>query len=475
MEISEQLARQLLESIENGFINETTISKFRYWHLDAVMNMTKYMEHGRETFWEIKSYLEQMNIERLRKQEKIIVGFITSSSQDWIGDELYWLLEKSEKFEPYIFVMATYLNGRGNPLKRDYCETVSFFQKRGLRVKQTFDVETEHLYTWDEIGMKPQLCIWLTPWADGFKEHFHLLYYSLDTIHAYIPYGFMIAGSEDGRFIEAQYNQLIHNIAWKIFEENKIAVELAGRYSFVGNRNTVYLGYPKMDSFYGERENCTIWDQLKEKVGNPNAKCVIYAPHHTLDKDKEPVCFSTFAQNGKKMLEFARKYHKDTVWVFKPHPLLRTKLIRNGILKDESEWKSYIKQWEDLGNAAYVNDGMYQDMMCKSDAMILDSISFLAEYMYTSHPMLFLQRKEQRFNEFGKLVVEQLYQAEGNDFAAIDEFLQKVVLKGKDEQLEKRKKFFLENLDYKNMNYKNANAAQSIYCEIENTFGRMTE
>lgn len=71
--------------------------------------------------------------------------------------------------------------------------------------------------------------------------------------------------------------------------------------------------------------------------------------------------------------------------------------------------------------------------------------------------------------------MEQLYQAEGNDFAAIDEFLQKVVLKGKDEQLEKRKTFFLENLDYKNMNYKNANAAQSIYCEIENTFGRMTE
>lgn len=66
--------------------------------------------------------------------------------------------------------------------------------------------------------------------------------------------------------------------------------------------------------------------------------------------------------------------------------------------------------------------------------------------MYTSHPMLFLQRKEQRFNEFGKLVVEQLYQAEGNDFAAIDEFLQKVVLKGKDEQLEKRKNFFLKTL-----------------------------
>lgn len=41
MEISEQLARQLLESIENGFINETTIAKFRYWHLDAVMNMTE--------------------------------------------------------------------------------------------------------------------------------------------------------------------------------------------------------------------------------------------------------------------------------------------------------------------------------------------------------------------------------------------------------------------------------------------------
>ena len=108
----------------------------------------------------------------------------------------------------------------------------------------------------------------------------------------------------------------------------KLAVELADRYSFCGKQKIPFiLDIPKMDGFYGERENCTIWDQLKEKVGNPNAKCVIYAPHHTLDKDKEPVCFSTFAQNGKKMLEFARKYHKDTVWVFKPHPLLRTKLI----------------------------------------------------------------------------------------------------------------------------------------------------
>ena len=70
MEISEQLARQLLESIENGFINETTIAKFRYWHLDAVMNMTKYMEHGRETFWEIKSYLEQMNMKGFKNRKK---------------------------------------------------------------------------------------------------------------------------------------------------------------------------------------------------------------------------------------------------------------------------------------------------------------------------------------------------------------------------------------------------------------------
>lgn len=169
MEISEQLARQLLESIENGFINETTISKFRYWHLDAVMNMTKHMEHGRETFWEIKSYLEQMNIERLQKQEKIIVGFITSSSQDWIGDELYWLLEKSEKFEPYIFVMATYLNGRGKPLKRDYCETINFFQNDFYDVSQSFEMrraEYKVLVPYQE-----------TPWVIHDSSFAKLTYY----------------------------------------------------------------------------------------------------------------------------------------------------------------------------------------------------------------------------------------------------------------------------------------------------------
>ena len=70
--------------------------------------------------------------------------------------------------------------------------------------------------------------------------------------------------------------------------------------------------------------------------------------------------------------------------------------------------------------------------------------------------------------------IGQIFRPIGNvqDEKEIDEFIQKVVLNENDEQFEKRKKFFLENLDYKNMNYKNANAAQSIYCEIENTFGK---
>ncbi len=464
MEWKEQMVNQLLDAVDLGYMNEETIGKFSYCHLAVLMEMTMQMENGKEFYLKIKSYLENINLHRLRKQDKITVGFIANYSSTWIGDGLYQLLEKSERFEPYVFLISNH-NGQSEELiKEEYRQNLKFFRERNLWVVQTLDLNTGKQYTWEEMGIKPEVCIWLTPWIDLFREHFYLLNYSLDTLHTYIPYGFMIAENENENFVYHQYNQYIHNMAWMNFEESQVAVDMAKKYAFVGDSNAVYTGYPKMDAFYEKLdEEEYIWNKLLQEVGNPKAKKIIWAPHHTLD-EQEPVHFSTFAANYMLMLELAEKYQNETVWVVKPHPQLKYKAIKAGIFSDVNEWNTYEQRWRNLKNAEIMDEGMYDRLFKDSDAMILDSVSFLAEYLYVHKPLLLLRRTGQFFNDFGKELVKIHYSADGADGCAIEEFVINVVLKENDEKREERERFFENNLDYKKMGGRNA--AENIYAQL---------
>lgn len=466
----EEMVNLLLDVIDKGLMNEETISQFTYNYLAALLETTYQLENGKEFYRKIKSYLENINIRRLRAQikakEKIIVGFIANYASSWIGDELYHLLNCSEEFEPYVFLIANHAPGQSDEeIKKEYAEHLEYFGARDMRVVQTLDLDSGVQYTWEQIGIKPQLCIWLTPWTALFREHFHLLLYSMDTVHTYIPYGIMIADNENGNFVYDQYDQLLHNMAWKNFEESKIAVDMARKYSFVGGRNAVYTGCPKMDGFY-EKDvgEVNLWEALIKKSGNSGAKRIIYAPHHTLGDD-EPLHFSTFASNYMFMVELAEKYQNETVWVFKPHPHLKYKAVKEGIFANMEEWYAYEQRWKNLENAEVMKEGMYHGLFMESDAMILDSISFLAEYLYVHKPLLMLRRDGQFYNDFGKQLMEIHYSAEGTDTKSIEQFLTDVVLAENDKRKKDREQFFIENLDYVRMTGKNA--AANIFTQLK--------
>lgn len=467
-----QMVNLLLDTIEQGLMNAETIGCFTYDYLAALLNVSCRLEGGRELYREIKNYLERVNIQKLRTQlnhgERITVGFIANYASTWIGDELYHLLEQSNEFQPYIFLMPNHASGQSSQeVIEEYTNHLDYFRKRNLQVVQTLDLDSGFSFTWEQIGISPQLCIWLTPWSALFgAEQFDLQSYPLDTIHTYIPYCFMIPDNKEGDFVYDQYNQLLHNIAWKIFEENRIAVEMAGKYSFIGGEsNAIYTGYPKMDAFYKiEIDEEDPWDALIKKAENPKAKKIIYAPHHTLG-EHEPIHFSTFASNYMLMLELAEKYQDETVWIFKPHPQLKYKAVQEGIFADSGEWTEYEQKWRKLKNADVMKEGMYHKLLQGSDAMILDSVSFLAEYMYVQKPLLRLRRDGQYFNDFGKQLVKVHYSADGTDEAAIEKFITDVVISGKDKRKEERRLFFEENLNYRKKMGKSA--AENIFEQLK--------
>jgi hypothetical protein len=74
--------------------------------------------------------------------------------------------------------------------------------------------------------------------------------------------------------------------------------------------------------------------------------------------------------------------------------------------------------------------------------MLLDSVSFISEYLYTGQPSIFLVRDEtikNKFNEYGKLSFDFVYKA--HDLDDILRFINDTVLNGNDPLLVNRMNF----------------------------------
>ena len=142
------------------------------------------------------------------------------------------------------------------------------------------------------------------------------------------------------------------------------------------------------------------------------------------------------------MFELAEKY-KDSIQIaFKPHPMLKPKLDQRWGREKADE---YYNRWAELENGQ-LEQGEFKDLFLGSDAMILDSISFIAEYTITNKPAFFTIGKTSRvnLNTFGKKIFKELYKPNGDLKKGIEDFVVNVVINGNDYQREKRTQFINE-------------------------------
>jgi CDP-glycerol glycerophosphotransferase (TagB/SpsB family) len=143
------------------------------------------------------------------------------------------------------------------------------------------------------------------------------------------------------------------------------------------------------------------------------------------------------------MLQLAEKYQEEVQFAFKPHPVLKFKLINLWGLEKTEE---YYKRWENLSNGQ-IEQGDYIDLFKTSDAMIHDCGSFTAEYLYTQKPVLFQIRDEKvkdEFNSFGQLCFEKHYHA--YTIEETETFIREIVINGNDPKAEEREQFYKQYL-----------------------------
>lgn len=446
-----QSARQMLYN-HNGIYeeivkhyNENQIDAgFLETHTYESLAIIKEEKGEIELFEKIAGKVFESAIQLIRKKETVKIAFFLKDSAEWSCEEIYHRFQQNERFKLSI-VVAPFQVGTPKTIADTYAQTAKYFKDKGYDVTELYDVFQNRYKSWKEIGV-PDIIFHLNPHYSAFLETANIRNMPLSALHVYIPYGIMTYGN-----VEHQFNQLSHHLYWKIFCESMLHQQMAAKYSDIGDTNVVYSGYAKMDAFWETKpeQNSCLW-KIAEEQNENEVKKIIYAPHYSM-KDAF-AGFGSFDKLYMDMYQYAKSHVKTTSWIFRPHPMLRAASVQQGLFHSEAQYDAYLQLWRELPNARVSEEGTYSDVFLTSDAMILDSVSFMSEYLYVHKPMLFLTRERQTFNDFGEKLKEVLYTVSGDDWQGIVDFLEKVVFERKDCMKEQREKFFVEYLDYKEKN-----------------------
>ena len=223
-----------------------------------------------------------------------------------------------------------------------------------------------------------------------------------------------------------------HSLLWKYLLETEFQKQYAEEYEKSKGDNVEIIGTLVLeDLMRPDYQPIDVWKPQEVKK-----KRIIWAPHHTVDYLFN---FSNFLTYCEEMLRIAEKYKEQIQIAFKPHPVLKFKLINLwGVEKTED----YYNRWLNLANGQ-IEQGDYIDLFKTSDAMIHDCGSFTAEYLYTQKPVLFQIRDEkvkEEFNTFGQACFAQHYHA--YSIEETEAFIRDVVIADNDPKKEDREQFY---------------------------------
>ena len=392
-----------------------------------------------EIWGRLLNQIADSNFSRLAKHTKINVMFLCNFSATWSCDELFQLFLKSDRFHPYIVVHHFY-NGTQQTIEENFNDCFRFFSRKGYEVYKDSDTKINEWFSLEKLG-NPDIIFHLSPYNSGFPKTLDIFSFPLETININIPYGIYVAELSD-----FQYNLPSFSAYWRIFDLPFYA-KLAPKYTKLGNVNRVGSGYCKLDALY--KTEYIVPEEIW-KITNHKQVKIIFAPHHSIGELGQK--FSTFDKNYQAIYEIAQSLQETTTWIFKPHPLLKKAAVESGVFSDEKEYDAYVEKWNKLPNARVITGGDYFDIFKTSDGMILDSDSFLAEYLYVNKPIMLLTRESQKFSELGVPLSKVLYRVNGEDFQGILHFITEVLVEKNDTMADLRKNFFEAYLDYKKKN-----------------------
>ena len=368
-------------------------------------------------------------LKRISETKKITIFFFPINLAMWKYDSLLELLCLDDRVRVYI---VPALDPNQSKMHNQYLqnEMRRYFRDKGGCFINGYNFETHRYF--DAKLLNPDIVVFTQPYNVGHR-YFKLEHYWSMSLFVYTPYGMQVENNPHF------YNSLLQHIAWKYFcatTLNKIDVV---RQSLVKGQNAIVVGSLLSDYFGGcMLDYRNIWKQNNDQI-----KRVIWAPHHSINAD-DTLGNSMFLNIADRMLELLDNYEGKVQFAFKPHPFLKKKLYALpawGVAKTDA----YYAKWNNATNSILV-DGEYLNLFATSDALIHDCSSFTGEYLYSTHPVMFLSADDhgKQLNAFGRLCYDLHYK--GSTIDDIETFINNVLLKDEDVLYCERQKFWQEYL-----------------------------
>ncbi|WP_261857305.1 CDP-glycerol glycerophosphotransferase family protein [Photobacterium sanguinicancri] len=368
---------------------------------------------------------------KIRGKTTVNITFLVYDSSVWKCEGLYQRFILDERYNVSILVCPiTNCSATDREKRVNIC--FDFFKSKGANVKIA-----EHS---DVLLDEADIVFFTNPHDITEQKYYSKLFFR--KLCCYVPYSHQIS-SYDNNY--AQYDRPFHNLMWKIFAPQIEEIEIFESDSINKGSNVVVSGYPGVECFFDKsRIFKSVWKDQED-----NKKKIIWAPHHTVSDPN--LKFSNFYSQASLIFELAEKYKKQTQWCFKPHPLLYSNLLSDGVWS-RKKINEFYESWRTSPNKQ-LELGSYENIFMASDAMIHDSGSFLAEYLYVDKPVMHLAESNnvtEYLNKFGLACYSVCCKnVPGN--MAIEPFLLNVI-EGVDSKKEEREVFLsqIKNTYFKN-------------------------
>ena len=361
---------------------------------------------------------------RVGKKDKIEVVFFAINVAMWRYQGVYELLARDPNFSCHI--VFTVANDKKEQMRDDLQQLRAFFNAKGIDY-----VDYEGVSGYDvKKHINPDILFYPQPYWNLYPQNHDYSHFTSKLL-CYMPYSVNV--------VECNYwtsDLPFHNLAWRVYcassMEKRNAAEVAKNHA----KNWIVSGYSNLDEYCNDNMN-DVW-----KINDRSLKRLIWAPHFTISKVSWLSPRSNFLWMSQLMLDVAEK-NKDKLQIaFKPHPRLKTELYKHPDWgKDKTD--AYYQQWES-GPNTQLETGDFVDLFKTSDAMIHDSGSFTAEYLYVNKPVAFvtadIDELKSTHSNFGCAALDQHYIVR-NEKEVMD-FIYDVVLGGNDPKKEQRTRFF---------------------------------
>ena len=401
-------------------------SDMNYNHLANLSDML-----SKDDYNDIAARVFKISAEKIRRKDKIKVGFVLYDSSMWSGDDLYHLFERDERFEVTVFLSQRFEGKSNEVVHKDFLKSAELLKSHGLNV-----VAMKSLWK----TLPPQdVLIFLTPYFRRLPHCINPTNLPVSTLMAHLIYSFAVSVRT-----KEYYRSPIFRIAWKVFFPSTINLKMYDEHNPVGMPRGLYSGYPRLDVFFDKNQDF----KFDWKMTRPDAKKIIWAPHHSINAVTR---WATFQWNYKFMYEFA-KAHPEISWVVKPHPNLAFRVLQSKVFPTDKAFDEYMQKWNNLPNAQVYTGAYFQSIFATSDGIIHDCGSFTAEYQYVDKPMIYLTREGTVFNELGNEIFKGSYLVDGKDFDAIAAMIQRVFIDGDDYKAAERREIFDKYLNYPKAN-----------------------